>query len=755
MEVLKAQLQRQERLMREAQKLARFGSWEGDLITDDVTWSEEMYRIFGLPVGTPLKWADVCSMILPEDRPAAAERFERAVAADGSVAGTYRIRRPDGEVATLHGWLEVIRDPAGKPVRVIGATQDITEQVRAEQAARASAERCRRVVENSPDVIVRTDREGRVLFGNPAFEKGIGLPLAQIVGKTFPEIGFDRGFAPWEALRARAIDEGCEVADLIQVPTPEGPRHLDVRMIPERNAAGEIESLLSISRDVSERVRLASQLRRSECQLKEAQALARLGSWEWDPRTDEHFWSDEYYRLLGYEPGEVAPCGAIVQAAIHPEERPLFLQSLASFYDIKEPTRFESEYRVVLPDGRVRYLHCHGEVLFDAAGRPARVLGTNQDVTEQRLAEQALRDSEARFRQLAEASFEGIAIHEQGRILEVNRVLADMFGYTMDELIGRSVLELAAPESRGEIVSRIAANVEMPYEATGLRKDGTTFPGELYAKQIPYQGRMVRVTAVRDISERKRAEAELTAMNRELQRLSRLKDEFLSTISHELRTPLAAIQNASAILGKRKAGPLNDMQAHFVAIVSDHVKRLHRLVDDVLDFQKLEEGVMNFRPTHLDLRPVVLEVVNSYATVFAVRGIAVTVDLPSHPLNGRVDRDKITQLLLNLLSNAAKFTPEGGRVTVVGAVERDEIHLRVSDTGPGIAEGDRDRIFQKFVQLDGSLTRQVGGTGLGLAICKRIVEDGHEGRIWADGGPGEGTTIHIALPRCELQDGAA
>jgi signal transduction histidine kinase len=149
-----------------------------------------------------------------------------------------------------------------------------------------------------------------------------------------------------------------------------------------------------------------------------------------------------------------------------------------------------------------------------------------------------------------------------------------------------------------------------------------------------------------------------------------------------------------------------------------------------------------------DVRPLVLEVVNGYSPAFAERGIQVDVDLAAEPLTAKFDRDRLAQVLLNLLSNAAKFTPEGGRVTVRGGcdAETNTVRLAVADTGVGIPRADFPRIFEKFVQADASLTRQVGGTGLGLSICKTIVEGTHGGRLWVESTEGVGTTFHLALP---------
>jgi signal transduction histidine kinase len=255
--------------------------------------------------------------------------------------------------------------------------------------------------------------------------------------------------------------------------------------------------------------------------------------------------------------------------------------------------------------------------------------------------------------------------------------------------------------------------------------------------------------STRDVTDRQRVEAELVAANEALTRLGAMKDEFLSTISHELRTPLAAIQSAVAVLLKHRAGPLSEVQERFIAMIRDHGGALQRLVDDMLDYQQLTLADVPTRHAPSDLRTLVSAVAAEEAAAFAGGALTLTLALPETPATCRMDRRQMAQVLRSLLSNAAKFTPAGGRVTVAVTTQGPDVKLVVTDSGRGIAPEDLERVFEKFVQVDGSMTRPVGGAGLGLALCKRIVEAGHGGRIWAESTLGEGTAVHVALPAGE------
>ncbi|MFN3430203.1 MAG: sensor histidine kinase, partial [Candidatus Sericytochromatia bacterium] len=235
----------------------------------------------------------------------------------------------------------------------------------------------------------------------------------------------------------------------------------------------------------------------------------------------------------------------------------------------------------------------------------------------------------------------------------------------------------------------------------------------------------------------------LNEQKEELERLSRAKDDLLSVVSHELRTPLAAIRNANAILLKHRAGPLNEAQSRFSGMIHTHVDRLTRLVDDLLDAQKFSSGTFQ-----ADLRPINLDralrlASDDFSHVIAAQRIDLQLHLDAGDTPVHCDAGLIGRVLLNLLSNAAKFTPAGGAIRLASWREGTGVFVSVSDTGVGIAEEDLGRIFDKFVQVG---DRQTPGTGLGLAICKQLIEVGHGGDIWAESTPGLGSTFIFRLP---------
>jgi Na+/proline symporter/nitrogen-specific signal transduction histidine kinase len=241
------------------------------------------------------------------------------------------------------------------------------------------------------------------------------------------------------------------------------------------------------------------------------------------------------------------------------------------------------------------------------------------------------------------------------------------------------------------------------------------------------------------------ATRELQEVNKRLKELDRLKDEFVSTVSHELRTPLTSVRAFSEILHDNE--DMNPEERHkYLAIMVKETERLTRLINEVLDLAKIESGRADWYMENIDLTEVIKEAIVSTSQLFREKKVAIADLIPTFPINVFADRDRIMQVVINLLSNAAKFSPaDDGRVTVRIYFKEREIRVEVADNGPGISPWEQDKIFEKFEQITDLRNGKPKGTGLGLAICRRIIEY-HNGRIWVESRPGEGAKFIFALP---------
>ena len=329
-------------------------------------------------------------------------------------------------------------------------------------------------------------------------------------------------------------------------------------------------------------------------------------------------------------------------------------------------------------------------------------------------------------------------VDRKGHISFANPAAARLLGADATSLTGKPVHEVlhgAAPPNRvcsEECPLRRASGRSKAAagEDTIFRGDGTSFPAEYVLTPIADQGRFSgSVLSFRDISQR--------------YALDRLKDEFISTVSHELRTPLTSIRGALGLLSSGMLGQNNDKSANLLRIALNNSDRLVRLINDILDLERIQSGKepLAFRPAQLDL--IVRQAIDGMAPVAEAAGVQLIHDTTQVEI--AADADRLLQVLTNLLSNAVKFSPPNSTISVMLRPGSSGVTLSVIDQGRGIPADKLEAIFGRFQQVDASDSRQKGGSGLGLAICRTIVKQ-HSGRIWAERNPVRGSTFRVFLP---------
>lgn len=336
----------------------------------------------------------------------------------------------------------------------------------------------------------------------------------------------------------------------------------------------------------------------------------------------------------------------------------------------------------------------------------------------------SLTQSEERFRALHHGSFGGIAIHDMGRILDCNEGLASLSGFAVDELIGMNGLELIVPAWREEVMKKIRSNFAEAYEVEGLHKDGSRYYLRLQGKNIPYQGRQVRVVEFRDVSERKEAELALLQAKEAAEAASVAKSRFLATMSHEIRTPMTGVIGMTDLLLQTE---LDEKQRRYAEIVKLSGNNLLQLLDDILDLSRIEAHKVELEEEPFDLWGVVNGIVELMGLSAREKGLEIGVHLsPEVERLHSGDAGRLRQILSNLLGNAIKFSERGAVLLDVQLVsvdaQRSRLRFQVTDSGVGIAVDKQQEIFAPFTQADSSTSRRFGGTGLGLAICRQLAE---------------------------------
>jgi PAS domain S-box-containing protein len=381
-----------------------------------------------------------------------------------------------------------------------------------------------------------------------------------------------------------------------------------------------------------------------------------------------------------------------------------------------------------------------------------------RDITEVKRTEKSLKLTQFAIDKTAMGIF---WIREDGYLLEVNEAACASLGYSHDQLQGRYVWDIDAdmkPHEFSKYWEDLLQNVYVRFETRHQRKDGTIFPVEITSNYIEYEGQGFAFSQAQDISDRKAYEVGLEETNAELVRIARMKDEFLSTMSHELRTPLNAILGMAEGLQEEIFGDINPQQLNALATIEQSGMHLLSLINDILDLSRMTADKISLSLVPTDIARLCLDCLDVIRPQAQERQIQTQGICPEYLPLVLIDRQRIEQALLNVLSNAIKFTPDGGQVSLVveqvdqpsdagvpGHAAQGMLRIMVNDTGIGIAPEDRERIFQPFIQLDGALNRQYDGTGLGLALVQKIAEL-HGGRVQVESEIGVGSSFRLELP---------
>lgn len=490
--------------------------------------------------------------------------------------------------------------------------------------------------------------------------------------------------------------------------------------------------------------------------LERAQRLSRTGSWEWNVTTGRIQWSSEIFRVFGLEPSTFNPTYAAFLEQVHPDDRQRVETQVELALAGQAP--YDISHRIVRPDGSVRFVHEQGEVEVDAVGRPARMLGAVRDVTEIAQAEAASRRSQEMLASMLRISPEAILLTDpQARILAFSAGAEAMFGYKSEDIIGQGV-ERLMPERfqshhRGyvaEFRTGKAPSMRMHQrsEIIGLRRNGEEFPAEASLAKLQTWDGYAFTVIVRDLTERRIAEAGLIEARELAERANQAKSIFLANMSHEIRTPLNGVLGVAGALGLSDLSP---KQRDMVRLIETSGRALQGLLGDILDLAKIDSGRMQVRSEAFVLGRLLEETTALFRASAAEKGVALELSMGAEAAASFVsDELKIRQVLSNLLSNAIKFTDCGEirlSVAITDGPDPDtrQATFTVRDTGIGFDPGRAAALFERFEQDDGSTTRRFGGTGLGLAISKALVEL-LGGRIAATARPGQGATFSFEIP---------
>jgi len=600
------------------------------------------------------------------------------------------------------------------------------------------------VLDNLPVGIFIVAADGRQLYANATAKEILGREAEP--GSTAEQrasffrayvSGTTKPYPPDQLPSMRALrGEHVRVMDL-EVHGPERTIIVDVAAAPIVDGAGTIVGAVSTFHDVT----AVAQAERAYRELVER---VPVGVYSVTPDGEFLLANPAVRTMLGYASEEALAEGNLERDHVDRKQRLVFKHILEERGEIRA---FESTWR--RRDGNIIHVSQNATVTRDESGRIVSYEGIVEDITERKRAQEEVRETRERYRQLVENANDIIyRCDARGHFTYVNPTVRKVLGYSEEELLGKHFTELVAPDHRGivEAFYRLQFQTKTPntyYEFPVLAKSGDVlWMGQNVQAIVTGQWILGFQAVTRDVSERKRMEMELAQARDAALASARLKAEFLANMSHEIRTPMnGVIGMADILLGTR----LSAEQRECALTIRSSAAALLTLVDDILDLSKIEAGKLTIKTADFDLDELIDGITDIFAERATAKGVkfraVIYPDVHRH-LHG--DAMRLRQVLLNLVGNAVKFT-EVGEVNLSIMREKEsgenaDLWFLVNDTGIGIEAADQERLFNPFVQADGSTTRKYGGTGLGLAISKQLV-DMMGGRIGVASSPGEGSTF--------------
>jgi len=650
-------------------------------------------------------------------------------------------------------WLELIKSPvldrSGSAIGSVGVARDITARKAVEQQLSENEQRFRAFAELCADWYWRTDAEGRLVELTGSALGRLPYEPREALGRRYWELpGVDPDPRSWTTLRDDVEARRAYRDFVFRRMTAHGGEHWYMTSgLPVTDAAGRHLGYHGVGRDITGRMHTAEQLRIAHERLDRALGAANLTTWDLDLKTGRVLLSESWRRLNGFPDSELSLSLQELRALVHPDDVPVaeaaFLSAIAP-----DSGRYEVEHRVRTADGSYRWLLSRGEVILrDAAGNALAMSGTNLDIDERHAMQEAVHAALKEQAMLLETCPTGLAIVRDGVLLRCNPAVVRLLGYAPGELEGMPIELVFNAEGEHPIGERLSEKEGLlPVEEKELlRKDGSRVwslvsvyvlnPATRYAICS-----LVDIVAQRDVAESLRKDKERADAS------NRAKSSLLAVTSHEIRTPMNGVLGLLEVL---EMSGLDPDQHGLLTSIREATGGLLGLVDQLIDFSRMEAGHLQLQPELSSVHDIVSQSAGLFRGLAGRKGIVIeTAFDPALALSHRTDGKRIRQVLHNLLSNAVKFSEAGiisVRAQVSGAEHGyEDVRFTVEDSGPGIPEEDRSRLFMPFVQAGPGRGGRYGGSGLGLAICKRIV-DAMGGSVSLERAPGGGTRAVFVL----------
>ncbi len=694
-----------------------------------------------------MTWAELTH---PEDISAGDEKFESALAGQiDSYSLEKRFVRKDGMVIWTHLDVGCVRTPNGEIDYFVAVLVDITERKQSDHQLQESRDYLEHLISSIPDAIFSIKLPERTVEWARDTYGVLGHDLDKYIGNTtewlYPSPEDHQAFGE---LIQKAFREGKDslITQMEMLNNNGATVSVEVNSTIFRDH-GEPVSMIGLIRDITERKKMEEELRQNEELLRKAQEIAHLGSWSWDLATDQLSWSEEMYRIYGIDPGSSLTFETLLDV-IHPDDREHHQLLAAELKEGKVGPSFR--YRILRPNGAVRYLYGMGLTEKDESGTPVRLSGTLQDVTDIKVVEMAYRGSQTPLKEVQKIAHIGFwELDALTNKLTWSDEVFQMLDINQQDFSAsfEMFLSIIHPDDRQMLVEQHEQSIDKhaPYSGTCriVLSDGKIRYVYRTAKPIlDSDGQLLRtIGIIQDITELKEAQGESMNLRLEMAHINRVMtmNELAASLAHEINQPLGAIVNNAStakILNSSSSGGHEDFD-DILDDIADDALRAGKIIRKIRDVMQKGDAVY----TSLDVNKLLDEVIVLYRNAFNLDHVSVVLKKSPDLLPVKGDQIRLQQVLMNLITNAMDaMVNSTEKILELRSTFQSHgmVTVSVSDTGPGIERSRVDQIFDPFYS-----TKQAG-MGIGLRLCKSIIEE-HGGHIWVENNRDAGATFFFTL----------